>query len=109
MTASTATETAAIHRHRFGDAGGSWLRSRFPTVRTLADGRRARQPAVRERQRFKLLDSDAWIDDLHLGAPGKRFDGQVLWRYEDRTLTPSNVATRHGGCCPWVAFKSLIR
>jgi hypothetical protein len=49
MTASTATETAAIHGHLFRDAGGGWVRSRFPTIRTLADGRRTRQPADHER------------------------------------------------------------
>jgi len=49
---------AASHRHR------------FPTVRTLADRRRARQPAVREGPRFKPLDSDAWIDVTRKPAAG---------------------------------------
>jgi len=39
---STASAAAAIH-HLFRVAGGVWLRSRFPTVRTLAERRRARQ------------------------------------------------------------------
>ena len=57
MTASAATETAAI-RHPFRDAGGGWVRSRFPTVARLADGRRTRQPRA-ECWRFKWLDSGA--------------------------------------------------
>jgi hypothetical protein len=58
ISASAATAAAASHRHLFPDAAGGWLRSRFPTVRTLADGRRARQTAKPERGCFKRLDSD---------------------------------------------------
>lgn len=56
--ASTASAAAAIP-HLFRAAAGGWLRSRFPTARTLAERRRARQ-LTRERH----TATSGWIQLL---------------------------------------------